>query len=68
MKTVIIVFVVAAAVVALMMSGLGLKMLLHKEKEFRRPCTNADPLTGKCQHCTCGKNGRKVESSGIATD
>ena len=65
MKTVIIVFVVAAAVVALMMSGLGLKMLLQ---EFRRPCTNADPLTGKCQHCTCGKNGRKVESSGIATD
>ncbi len=53
MKTVIIVLVIAVAAVALMMAGLGLKMLLHKEKEFRRPCANADPKTGRCAHCTC---------------
>ena len=38
-----------------MMVGLGLKMLFHKEKEFKRPCANADPKTGRCAHCTCGK-------------
>ena len=55
MKTFLIVLVVAVAVVAIMMAGLGLKMLLHKEKEFKRPCANADPLTGRCAHCTCDK-------------
>lgn len=60
MKTLLIVFLIALGVVALMMAGLGLKMLLHKEKEFRRPCANADPLTGRCAHCTCG---RKQSSS-----
>ena len=52
-KTILIVLIVAVATLALMMGGLGLKMLLHKEKEFRRPCTNADPKTGRCAHCTC---------------
>ncbi len=58
-KTILIVLVVAVAVVALMMAGLGLKMLLHKEKEFKRPCANADPTTGKCVNCTCGRNNKK---------
>jgi hypothetical protein len=52
-KTILIVLIVAVATLALMMGGLGLKMLLHKEKEFRRPCANADPKTGRCAHCTC---------------
>lgn len=52
-KTLLIALVVAVAVVALMMAGLGLKMLLRKEKEFKRPCANADPKTGKCANCTC---------------
>ena len=56
MKTTVAVLVIAIAVIALMMAGLGLKMLLHKEKEFKRPCANADPKTGRCQDCTCGKN------------
>ena len=56
MKTILILFGIAVAVIALMMAGLGLKMVLHKEKEFKRPCANADPKTGKCAHCTCGKN------------
>ena len=52
-KTIIIVLVIAVSVLALMMVALGLKMLLHKEKEFKRPCANADPKTGRCANCTC---------------
>ena len=55
LKTILIALVVAVAVLALMMAGLGLKMLMHKEKEFHRPCANADPKTGRCANCTCGK-------------
>ena len=43
MKTILIVLAIAVGALALMMGGLGLKMLLHKEKEFKRPCTNATP-------------------------
>ena len=58
-KTTLIVLAVAVAVLALMMAGLGIKMLFRKEKEFRRPCANADPTTGRCSHCTCGKMNNK---------
>ena len=47
--------VIAIAVVATMMAGLGIKMICHKSDEFKRPCANADPKTGRCAHCTCGK-------------
>ena len=63
MKTTIIVIAVAVFAVALMMAALGLKMLLHKEKEFRRPCANADPATGRCAHCTCGKKAVSARPS-----
>ncbi len=59
-RTILIVLVVAVAAVALMMAGLGLKMLLHKEKEFKRPCANADPKTGRCAHCTCDLKNKKA--------
>ncbi len=55
MNTIVVVALVAVGVVGLMVAGLGLKMLLHKEKEFKRPCANADPKTGRCAHCTCNK-------------
>ena len=55
MSTILIVLAIAVGVLALMMAGLGIKMLLHKQKEFKRPCANADPKTGRCAHCTCGK-------------
>ena len=54
-KMILIVLGIAVAVFGLMMACLGLKMLFHKEKEFKRPCANADPTTGRCAHCTCGK-------------
>ncbi|MBQ0016722.1 MAG: hypothetical protein KBT04_07045 [Bacteroidales bacterium] len=56
MKTFIIILIIAIAVVALMMTGLGIKMLFHKSEEFKRPCTNADPHTGRCPNCTCKKS------------
>lgn len=64
MSVYVIALLVAVGALALMMAGLGMKMLLHKEEEFRRPCANADPKTGRCANCTCdlkrggkGKNG-----------
>ncbi|MBQ8704515.1 MAG: hypothetical protein IJ524_09100 [Bacteroidales bacterium] len=59
MKTLLIVLLVAVASVALMMAGLGMKMLFRKEKEFRRPCANADPTTGRCAHCTCDLKNKR---------
>ena len=58
MKTLPIVLAIAVGVVALMTAALGMKMLLKKEKEFKRPCANADPKTGRCAHCTCNKKGK----------
>ena len=59
-KTILIVLVIAVGIFALMMAALGLKMLLHKEKEFKRPFANADPKTGRCANCTCDlKDKRK---------
>ena len=68
MKTIVIVASLAVAVVGMMMVGLGLKMLMHKEKEFKRPCANADPTTGRCAHCTCGKNGTRAALPAIETE
>ena len=59
MKTILTVLIIAVAVVALMMLGLGVKMLFRKEKEFKRPCANADPTTGRCAHCTCDLKNKK---------
>ena len=56
MKTILIVLGIA---VALMMAGLGVKMLFRKEKEFKRPCANADPKTGRCANCTCGRGVKR---------
>ena len=55
-KTLLIVLAIAVGIFALMMAALGIKMLMHKEKEFKKPCANADPNTGRCAHCTCEKN------------
>lgn len=56
-KTLLIALFVAIGAIALLMVALGLKMLFRKENEFKRPCTNADPKTGRCANCTCKKKG-----------
>lgn len=58
-KTLLIVLFVAIGAVALLMVALGLKMLLGREKEFKRPCANADPKTGRCANCTCKRTARR---------
>lgn len=63
MKTILIVLAIAVGVIALMMAALGIKMLMHKEKEFKRPCANADPKTGRCTNCTCGKKRTSSEKT-----
>lgn len=55
----LIVLFVAIGAVALLMVALGLKMLLGREKEFKRPCANADPKTGRCANCTCKRKARR---------
>ena len=54
-KLLITTLIATLVALVLMAVGLGIKMLCGKEREFKRPCANADPLTGRCTHCTCGK-------------
>ena len=65
MKSIIIVLAIAIGALALMMAGLGIKMLTRKEKEFKRPCANADPKTGRCEHCTCHERNKTDYSSSV---
>lgn len=55
MRTILFILIITGICVALMMAGLGIKVLLRRNREFHRPCANADPKTGRCEHCTCGK-------------
>ena len=55
MNTFLFAVIAAVVVMMLMMAGLGIKMLFKKSDEFKRPCTNADPRTGRCANCTCKK-------------
>ncbi|MCR4658903.1 MAG: hypothetical protein K5650_01245 [Bacteroidales bacterium] len=59
MKTIIIVIIAAVLCVGAMMAGLGVKMLVRKSHEFRRPCANADPTTGRCANCKCHEINHK---------
>ena len=63
MNTFVFALIAAVVVVMLMMAGLGIKMLMNKSKEFKRPCTNADPKTGRCANCTCKKKELKIHKS-----
>ena len=49
----------ALAVVALMMLGLGIKVLCKKRGEFKRHCSSMDPYTGERGGCVCGKAAQK---------
>jgi len=49
------ILIAAFVVVALMMAGLGIKLLVKKRGEFKRPCSSTDPYTGESTGCICGK-------------
>ena len=54
-ETLLITLLCAVLVVALMMAGLGVKMLVRKNGEFKRHCSGMDPYTGESAGCVCGK-------------
>ena len=39
----------------MLMAGLGVKMLLKRNGEFKRHCASHDPYTGESSGCACGK-------------
>lgn len=55
MKTILIVFLFTLGVVALCFAGLGIKMVLKRNGEFKRHCSSIDPYTGKGGGCECAK-------------
>ncbi len=61
MKVIFVVFGIAVVCIALAFAGIGIKMWLKKNGEFKRHCSSADPKTGKCAHCTCEKSEEDPE-------
>ena len=55
MNTFLITLLLALALFALMMLGLGIKMLLTRRGEFKRHCSSMDPYTGERAGCVCGR-------------
>lgn len=51
----ITVLIASLVAVALMMVGLGIKIIVKKHGEFKRHCTSMDPYTGERGGCVCGK-------------
>jgi len=54
-STLLITLLCAVGVVALMMLGLGIKMVVLKHGEFKRHCSGMDPYTGQHAGCVCGR-------------
>lgn len=53
MKQTLIVIAFAFVVVLLCMAGLGIKILVKKNGEFKRHCNAVDPHTGQRSGCQC---------------
>lgn len=55
MKQIIVVLLFAMAAVALCMAGLGIKIIVKKNGEFKRHCNAVDPKTGMRSGCVCAE-------------
>ena len=55
MKIFLLVLLLTVAVVFVAFWGIGVKMLVKKNGEFKRHCSSVDPLTGDKHGCVCGK-------------
>ena len=55
MNVMVYTLICALAVIALMMLGLGIKMVCKKHGEFKRHCSSMDPYTGEGSGCVCGR-------------
>ncbi|MBO4306966.1 MAG: hypothetical protein J5848_01480 [Bacteroidales bacterium] len=49
----LILIIISIAAILLCFAGLGIKMLLKKDGEFKRHCAGVDPYTGKRNGCSC---------------
>ena len=52
-KSILITILFGLVIVALMMLGLGIKMLFRKNGQFKRHCSSVDPYTGEHAGCVC---------------
>ena len=55
MKVFLLVLVMTIVIVLLAFWGIGIKMIVKKNGEFKRHCSSVDPLTGDKHGCVCGK-------------
>lgn len=55
MSSFVVIAIAAFVAVALLMLGLGIKVVARKNGEFRRHCASRDPYTGETNGCVCGK-------------
>ena len=55
MKIFLLVLIVTVLIVLLSFWGIGIKMIVKKNGEFKRHCSSVDPLTGDKHGCVCGK-------------
>ena len=55
MNTIVITILLAVGIVAMLMAGLGVKMIVKKNGEFKRHCSSMDPYTGQGAGCVCAK-------------
>ena len=55
MRLFAVILVAAFVALALLMVGLGVKVLVRKKGEFKRHCASRDPYTGESNGCVCGK-------------
>ena len=55
MKVLLYTLLCALVVVALMILGLGIKMMCRKHGDFKRHCSSMDPYIGEKGACVCGK-------------
>jgi hypothetical protein len=55
MNTIVITILLAVGIVAMLMAGLGVKMIVKKNGEFKRHCSSMDPYTGQGAGCVCAQ-------------
>ena len=55
MSAFLIIAIATFLALMLLMLGLGVKILLKKNGEFKRHCASRDPYTGKSSGCFCAQ-------------
>lgn len=45
---------IGSILLALAMAGIGIKLLVKKNGEFKHTCGSVDPVTGERVGCSCG--------------